>query len=92
MKLRVLIGSGALDFDIYIQGKSLDRDTAVHRRVSKELTWVIVSSDGGSISRSAGFDIAPVLAVDLVHGGKVIHVGQEDIDLDDLENVGSGSF
>jgi hypothetical protein len=35
-------------------------------------------------SRPTGLNIAPVLHVNLVHGGKVIHVGQEHIDLDSI--------
>lgn len=42
--------------------------------------------------RSAGLDVAPVGAVDLVHLGKVAHVGQEDVDLDDLLEAGAGGF
>lgn len=40
--------------------------------------------------RSAGLDVAPVGAVDLVHLGKVGHVGEEDVDLDDLFEGGTG--
>jgi hypothetical protein len=46
----------------------------------------------GENSRSAGLDLAPVGAVDLVHLGKVGHVGQEDVDLDDLVERGAGGF
>lgn len=46
--------------------------------------------DSGVNSRSAGLDIAPVLHVNGVHLSKVIHVGQEDIDLDDLCDIGAG--
>lgn len=42
--------------------------------------------------RSAGLDIAPVSAVDLVHLGKVAHVGEEDVDLDDFVEGGAGGF
>lgn len=42
--------------------------------------------------RSAGLDVAPVGAVDLVHLGKVGHVGQEDVDLDDLFERGAGGL
>lgn len=39
--------------------------------------------------RPAGLNIAPVGHVDLVHGGKVIHVGEEDVDLDDIVDGGA---
>lgn len=42
--------------------------------------------------RSAGLDVAPVGAVDLVHLGKVGHVGEEDVDLDDLLEGGAGGL
>lgn len=42
--------------------------------------------------RAAGLDIAPVGAVDLVHLGKVGHVGDEDVDLDDLFEGGAGGL
>jgi hypothetical protein len=42
--------------------------------------------------RSAWLDITPVLGVDRVHCVKVVHVGQEDVDLDDLGDVCSGSL
>lgn len=35
-------------------------------------------------SRPTGLNITPVLNVNLVHGGKVIHVGQEHIDLNSI--------
>jgi hypothetical protein len=41
-------------------------------------------------SRPARLHITPVLHVDRVHLGEVIHVGQEDIDLDDLVDIGTG--
>lgn len=43
-------------------------------------------------SRSYGLDITPVGAVDLVHLGKVGHVGEEDVDLDDVVEVGAGGL
>ena len=43
-------------------------------------------------SRPAGLNIAPVGGVDLVHGSKVVHVGEEDIDLDDVVNGGASSL
>lgn len=42
--------------------------------------------------RPAWLHITPVSHVDLVHLGKVIHAGQEDIDLDDLVDVGTGGL
>lgn len=45
-----------------------------------------------SSSRPAGFYVAPVLAIDLVHGGEVVHASEEDIHLDDLEDIRSGSL
>lgn len=46
----------------------------------------------GCDSRPDGLDLAPVLRVDLVHGGKVGHVGDEDIDLDDVLDGGASSL
>lgn len=46
----------------------------------------------GKYVRSARLDVAPVGAVDLVHLGKVAHVGQEDVDLDDLLQASAGSL
>jgi hypothetical protein len=43
-------------------------------------------------SRSARLDVSPVRGVDLIHLGKVVHVGQEDVDLDDIAEIGSGSL
>lgn len=43
-------------------------------------------------SRPAWLDISPVCHVYFVHRGKVIHVGEEDIDFDDFINVCSSSF
>lgn len=43
-------------------------------------------------SRPARLDIAPVGGIDLVHFGKVIHVGEEDVDLDDLFNARASGF
>lgn len=40
-------------------------------------------------SRPARLHIAPVGAVNLIHLGKVVHVGEEDIDLDDIVDVGA---
>lgn len=37
--------------------------------------------------RPTRLNIAPVLHVDRVHIGKVVHIGQEDIDLDDLVDI-----
>lgn len=43
-------------------------------------------------SRSARLDIAPVGGVDFVHLGKVIHAGEEDVDLDDLVEAGASGL
>ena len=40
--------------------------------------------------RPAGLDVAPVGLVDLVHGGEVVHIGEEDVDLDDVLDGGAG--
>lgn len=37
--------------------------------------------------RAGRLDVSPVLGVDFVHFGKVGHVGEEDVDLDDLVDV-----
>lgn len=38
----------------------------------------------GEDSRSRGLDVTPVLFIDLVHLCKVPHIGEEDVDLDDI--------
>lgn len=38
----------------------------------------------GVDSRSRGLDVAPVLFIDLIHLRKVPHIGEEDVDLDDI--------
>jgi hypothetical protein len=43
-------------------------------------------------SRSAGLHVTPVLAVYLVHSGKVVHVRKENVHFDDLRDVRTGSF
>lgn len=48
--------------------------------------------EGGGISRSTGLDLAPVSFVDFVHSAEVGHIGEEDVDLDDLIDVRAGSF
>lgn len=40
--------------------------------------------------RACGLNVSPVLRVDFVHFGKVGHVGEEDVDLDDLVDVRAG--
>lgn len=42
--------------------------------------------------RAAGLDVAPVGHVNLVHLGKVVHGGEEDVDLDDLFEGGAGGL
>lgn len=42
--------------------------------------------------RPAWLHITPVLRINRVHTGKIIHIGQEYIDLDDLIDVRSGGF
>ena len=42
--------------------------------------------------RAAGLDVSPVGDVDLVHLGKVVHAGEEDVDLDDLFDCGAGGL
>jgi hypothetical protein len=46
----------------------------------------------GGNSRSARLDVSPIGGVDLVHGSKVGHVRQEDVDFDDLCDVGAGGL
>lgn len=42
--------------------------------------------------RAARLDVTPVGGVNLVHLGKVVHAGKEDVDLDDLVEGGTGSL
>lgn len=42
--------------------------------------------------RPDGLDLPPVLLVHRVHLGKVVHVGQEHVDLDHLVDVGARRF
>lgn len=46
----------------------------------------------GEHVRPTGLDVAPVLHVDLVHLGKVAHVVNEDVDLDDVLDRGARGF
>lgn len=46
----------------------------------------------GRDSRSARLDITPVGGIDLVHLGKVVHAGEEDVDLDNLVNAGASGL
>ncbi len=43
-------------------------------------------------SRSGRLDVSPILGIDLIHLGKIIDVGQEDVDLNDFVQTGPGSF
>lgn len=43
-------------------------------------------------SRPAGLNITPVLHVNLIHGSKVVHVGQKDVDLDNMVDSGASSL
>ena len=45
-----------------------------------------------SDSRAARLDLSPVGAVDLIHLGKVGHVGEEHVDLDDILDGGAGGL
>lgn len=40
--------------------------------------------------RAGWLNVSPILGVDFVHFGKVGHVGEEDVDLDDLVDVRAG--
>lgn len=42
--------------------------------------------------RSARLYFTPILAVDLVHGCEVVHIGEEDVDFYNLVEVGAGRF
>lgn len=42
--------------------------------------------------RPAGLHIAPILAIHLVHLGKVVHVGQEHVHLDDIVDGAPGGI
>lgn len=42
--------------------------------------------------RARGLDVAKVLDIDLVDLGKVVNVGEEDVDLDDLFEAGAGGL
>ena len=42
--------------------------------------------------RPDGLDLAPVLRVHLIHSSKVSHVGDEDIDLDDVLKGGASGL
>ena len=46
----------------------------------------------GENVRPAGLDVASVGRVDLVHLGKVLHVGEPDVDLDDLLEGGASGL
>ena len=46
----------------------------------------------GSLRATRQVRFLEVLGIDLVHGTKVFHIGNEDIDLDDLVSVGSSSL
>ena len=43
-------------------------------------------------SRPARLDITPVGGVDLVHGSKVVHAGEEDVDLDNVVKAGASGL
>lgn len=45
-----------------------------------------------SYVRSARFDVSPVLSINRVHLGEFVHVGQEDVDFDDLFDASASGF
>ena len=61
------------------QGNALDLDV--------DTLGQLVHGDAGT-----GGLVDEVLLVLVVHGGEVCHVGQEDVDLDDLVDAGAGSL
>jgi hypothetical protein len=76
--------SRALDLNIRIQRQGLDSNTPKPVSTSQH-------SKGQNI-RPDRLDLPPVLHVHRVHIGKVVHVGQEHVDLDHLVDVGAGGF
>lgn len=84
--IHYLLESSALNFDVRVQRQGLDSDAS--RQTLAELQKVTVTNN----LRSAGLDITPVGGVNLVHLGKVVHVGEEDVDLDDLLQAGAGGL
>lgn len=60
----------------------LDRVSVIPENVQQSSRYV----------RPAWLNITPVLHINRVHIGKVIHIRQEHIDLDDLVDIRSGGF
>lgn len=87
----------ALDLDIRVQRQCLDRNASIETSAfSTCIEHTTVKHIRDSIQRGnvrpAWLDIPPVLHVDRVHLGKVVHVGQEDVDLDDLVDARAGGL
>ena len=61
--------------------------TLATRNVSKKK-----KSEGGGNIRSAGLNITPILHIDGVHLGEVIHIGQKHVHFDDLVDVRPSFF
>lgn len=84
--------SSALDLNIGVVRQSLDSNATVHHRIHvSDRIFPLVQANGKD-SRPTGLDITPVGGVDLVHGSEVVHAGEEDVDLDNVVEVGAGGL
>ena len=81
--IKYLLESSALNLDVRVQRQGLDSD-ASEFMLARFQRLAFQNN-----SRSARLDVAPVGGVDLVHLGEVVHVGKENIDLDDLLEAGA---
>lgn len=71
-----------------LRGSVLTATHLLHTVVSKPRK--AMRSAQGPHLRPAWLNISPVGHVDLIHLGKVVHVGQEHINLDDFVDVAAG--
>lgn len=83
-------------FFFFQHGGVTGEDQVIEKRVNggkqNKICQIVMLGKEKRNSRPAGLDVAPVRAVHLVHLGKVAHVGQEDVDLDDLFEAGAGGL
>lgn len=82
----------ALNLNVHVQWQCLYRNTAKGAVSNGTYGTLRMLPWGESHLRPAGLYLAPILAVDFVHGGKIIHIGKEDIDFHNLVDVGPGGF
>lgn len=80
----------AFNLHIGIQGQRLDGNTSIS---SERMVQIEIGNFcRQKYIRSAWLDVSPVLHIHRVHIGKVIHIGQEHVDLDHLVDIRSCGF